>query len=94
MHQTQLSHNYRSDVDGLRALAAVSVVIFHAFAWLIPGGFGSSFSSDSESTHTISRSVNNNYSTASKNFVVNGGDQVDPIQNSFNSIVPKSSNKN
>jgi peptidoglycan/LPS O-acetylase OafA/YrhL len=30
---------YRADVDGLRALAIVPVVIFHAFPTLAPGGF-------------------------------------------------------
>ncbi|MBL7388428.1 acyltransferase [Escherichia coli] len=30
---------YRPDIDGLRALAVVPVVIFHAFPSLMPGGF-------------------------------------------------------
>ncbi|WP_338620548.1 acyltransferase family protein [Paludibacterium sp. THUN1379] len=31
--------NYRPDIDGLRALAVLSVVCFHAFPGLLPGGF-------------------------------------------------------
>lgn len=31
--------NYRADIDGLRALAIIPVVIFHAFPNILPGGF-------------------------------------------------------
>jgi hypothetical protein len=34
-----LISNYRPDVDGLRAIAVIAVVIFHAFPSLLPGGF-------------------------------------------------------
>ena len=30
---------YRPDIDGLRAIAVLSVVVFHAFPELLPGGF-------------------------------------------------------
>ena len=31
--------NYRPEIDGLRAIAVLSVVIFHAQAPFLPGGF-------------------------------------------------------
>ena len=38
--QTQLSHpKYRPDIDGLRAIAVLSVVAFHAFPNWVAGGF-------------------------------------------------------
>ncbi|MDR3523007.1 MAG: acyltransferase family protein, partial [Acetobacteraceae bacterium] len=30
---------YRPDIDGLRAVSIVAVVLFHAFPSLLPGGF-------------------------------------------------------
>jgi peptidoglycan/LPS O-acetylase OafA/YrhL len=33
------SHAYRADIDGLRALAVLAVVMFHAFPAALPGGF-------------------------------------------------------
>jgi peptidoglycan/LPS O-acetylase OafA/YrhL len=38
--ETHYRHvTYRADVDGLRAVAVLAVVIFHAFPELLPGGF-------------------------------------------------------
>jgi peptidoglycan/LPS O-acetylase OafA/YrhL len=36
---TTLHPKYRPDIDGLRALAVLSVVIFHAFPEVLPGGY-------------------------------------------------------
>jgi peptidoglycan/LPS O-acetylase OafA/YrhL len=33
------SHPYRADIDGLRAMAVLAVVVFHAFPAALPGGF-------------------------------------------------------
>ena len=32
-------HNYRPDIDGLRAMAIILVVVHHAFPNVLPGGF-------------------------------------------------------
>ena len=36
---TEAASRYRPDVDGLRGLAVIAVVVFHAFPLLVPGGF-------------------------------------------------------
>lgn len=35
----KVTHGYRADIDGLRAIAVVAVVVFHGFPQLLPGGF-------------------------------------------------------
>lgn len=37
--ELSMKHTYRPDIDGLRALAVLSVVVFHAFPAWLPGGF-------------------------------------------------------
>ena len=39
MHNGMSKNNYRSDIDGLRAIACISVVLFHAFPGILRGGF-------------------------------------------------------
>jgi peptidoglycan/LPS O-acetylase OafA/YrhL len=34
-----MSHSYRPDIDGLRAVAVLAVVVFHAFPSRLTGGF-------------------------------------------------------
>lgn len=34
-----MTTGYRSDIDGLRAIAVLGVVAFHAFPSFLPGGF-------------------------------------------------------
>lgn len=36
---SSVPENYRPDIDGLRAIAVSSVIAFHAFPGLLPGGF-------------------------------------------------------
>ena len=36
---TSKSQDYRPDIDGLRALAVMAVILFHTFPKVIPGGF-------------------------------------------------------
>jgi len=33
------NNNYRADIDGLRSVAIIAVIIFHAFPTILPGGF-------------------------------------------------------
>ena len=35
----QIHPTYRSDIDGLRAVAVISVILFHTFPEILPGGF-------------------------------------------------------
>ena len=39
MNTQHLKNTYRPDIDGLRAIAVIAVILFHAFPELLPGGF-------------------------------------------------------
>jgi peptidoglycan/LPS O-acetylase OafA/YrhL len=36
---TPIHQKYRPDIDGLRAIAVLSVVVFHGFPNILPGGY-------------------------------------------------------
>jgi peptidoglycan/LPS O-acetylase OafA/YrhL len=38
-NNTDAKHSYRAEIDGLRAIAVIAVLIFHAFPHALPGGF-------------------------------------------------------
>jgi peptidoglycan/LPS O-acetylase OafA/YrhL len=38
-HQVKATSSYRPDIDGLRAFAVLSVIVFHGFPTWLPGGF-------------------------------------------------------
>lgn len=38
-HTVHHPFSYRPDIDGLRAVAVISVILFHIHANLLPGGF-------------------------------------------------------
>jgi peptidoglycan/LPS O-acetylase OafA/YrhL len=39
MHHPEKSNSYRPDIDGIRALAVMAVILFHSFPQYVPGGF-------------------------------------------------------
>jgi peptidoglycan/LPS O-acetylase OafA/YrhL len=39
MRAEEIRYAYRPDIDGLRALAIITVIGFHAFPSWLPGGF-------------------------------------------------------
>lgn len=38
-HYKHINSKYRPDIDGLRGVAILSVLIFHTFPWSLQGGF-------------------------------------------------------
>lgn len=67
---SSLSHpKYRADIDGLRSIAVLAVVIFHAFPSLLPGGFVGVDIFFIISGYLISTIIFNNVTTNSFSFV-------------------------